>query len=148
MNERDFINTFNELSYDIDGLYSRFALSSNLSDSELWILYIILLNGGEASQCDVCKAFCVSRKTINSAVTKLEKKKILERRSGEGKKVLLSLTDTGKVLAQKTAVPLIKAENEAVKGWTDEEKSMLLDLTKKYYEGLKTALNWGENYDN
>ena len=139
--ERTFIDRYNEISYEIDQLYTQYAASCSLSDSEMWILYIITLNGGEATQSEVCKAFSLNRKTVNSAVTKLEKQEILVRRSGEGKKVILSLTSSGLELAERTVKPLLNAEKQTIKNWSEEERNTLLTLTEKYLDDLRQKLS-------
>ena len=135
-----FIKKYNEISYEIDLLYTQYAASCSLSDSEIWILYLIVENDGETTQSEVCKAFSQNRKTINSAVSKLEKNGVLVKKSGEGKKVLLSLTEKGRSLAKKTVLPLMEAEKMTIKDWSQEEKNMLLLLTKKYCDDFKSRL--------
>ncbi len=127
----------NYLTSEIDEVYHDAALRMGLSDSAMNILYTICVAGDGCALSDVARLSGSSRKTIHSAVKKLEKDGIvrLEPKNKREKRVLL--TQAGKELTEKTAKKLIATENEIFDGWEEKEREQYLRLMQKYLSDLK-----------
>lgn len=78
-----------------------------------------------------------SKQTINSALRKLESEGIVYLETFEGRKKKVHLTEKGGQLAKDTVLRVIEAENEIFASWSDEEKSIYIDLTQRYLADFK-----------
>lgn len=103
----------NCLTEDIDSLYHQVALKFRMSDSILFVLYMVYINGEQCLLYDIYKSYGISKQTINSAIRKLENNDIvyLEKHNGKAKKVCL--TDKGKSYIKQNAARLFEAECNA-----------------------------------
>lgn len=128
---------FTYLMNQIDELYHKANAKCSLSDSVSLIFYCLYDMGGPCNQREFTRLYGISRKTINSALSKLESLDLVKRTAGDGRNVIVSLTEEGLSLAEKSVVPMISAENSVFDTWTPEEKSQLLLLTEKYKNELE-----------
>lgn len=120
----------------IDAVYHRASVKCSLPDSESWIFYFLYDMGGPCNQSEISRRYGISRKTINSALAKLEKKNLVKREAGGGRNVVVSLTEEGLVFAEKFIAPMIEAENSVFDSWPQEEREQILSLAEKYRNEL------------
>ncbi len=123
---------FNYLSSELDAAYHEAAKKLGLSDSAMWILYIICGNGEPCPLNDICKLSGISKQTINSAIRKLEIEQILYLEAFDGRKKQIYLTEKGRTLVKQTVVHLIEIENTIFDSWEKEERELYLELTQRY----------------
>lgn len=134
-----FINAqmkrFNLLMSEMDTAYHDAALKLGMSDSVMLILYTLCSCGGECMLGDITSG--ASKQTINSALRKLEAEGIVYLEAFEGRKKKVYLTEKGKQIVKKTVFRVIEAENEIFASWSDEERSIYIDLTQRYLADFK-----------
>ncbi len=135
------MNKINHLTEEIDQLYHIAAFKLNLSDSALAILYTLRAEGGECSITDICLTTGISKQTINSALRKLEREEIILLKAIDAKKKTVLFTQKGNALAKETADRLIKAENNAIGSWSEDEVNEYLRLLQKYLTSLKKEVD-------
>lgn len=128
------LRRFNYLSAEIGAAYHEMSFRLGLSDSAMQILYTIC-DCGQDGVCPlqvICRQTGIRKQTINSALRKLETEGILhlEPIGTKGKNVCL--TEAGKLLAENTAMRMIKAENEIWDSWQVEDVEAYLALTEKF----------------
>ncbi len=128
---------FTYLMNQIDELYHKANTKCSLSDSVSWIFYCLYDMDGPCNQSEFTRRYGISRKTINSALSKLESLGLVKRAAGDGRNVIVSLTEKGLALAEKSVVPMISAEDSVFDKWTQEEKSQFLSLAEKYKNELE-----------
>lgn len=121
---------FNLLMSEIDTAYHDAALKLGMSDSAMLVLYTLCSCGGACMLGDITSG--ASKQTINSALRKLEAEGIVYLEVFEGRKKKVYLTEKGRQLAGDTVLRVIEAENEIFASWSDEEKSIYIDLTQRY----------------
>ena len=128
---------FNHLIGESNAAYHTASLKLGLSDSVMQILYTICNFGESCLLTDICRLTGLSKQTVNSAIRNLERDDIvcLEPVNSKSKKV--KLTEQGLLFAEKTAVRLIKAENEIFDSWSKEEVMQYLSLTERYLVAFK-----------
>ncbi|ANU45483.1 MarR family transcriptional regulator [Enterocloster clostridioformis] len=126
---------FNLLMSEIDTAYHDAALKLGMSDSAMLVLYTLCSCGGECMLGDITSG--ASKQTINSALRKLESEGIVYLEVFEGRKKKVYLTEKGRQLARDTVLRVIEAENEIFASWSDEEKSIYIDLTQRYLADFK-----------
>lgn len=126
---------FNLLMSEIDTAYHDAALKLGMSDSAMLVLYTLCSCGGECMLGDITSG--ASKQTINSALRKLESEGIVYLEVFEGRKKKVYLTEKGRQLARGTVLRVIEAENEIFASWSDEERSIYIDLTQRYLADFK-----------
>ena len=62
------ISEINCLTEDVDSLYHQAAVRLGVSDSVLFVLYMLHTHGGECLLYDIYKISGISKQTINSAI--------------------------------------------------------------------------------
>lgn len=89
INFEDMMHWVNCLASDLDSLYHQATLKLGLSDSVLFVLYLVYENDGRCPLNDIRKATNISKQTLNSAVRKLEHEDIiyLEQNGGRAENV-------------------------------------------------------------
>ncbi len=130
----------NCLASDLDSLYHKAALKLGLSDSVMFVLYLVYENGGEWPLAEICKKTGISKQTLNSAVRKLENEGIIRLTQIGGRAKNVCLTDGGKKYVKKTVARLFEAECGAFDGWSESQISLYLELTEKYIENFREQI--------
>lgn len=121
-----------------DALYHGVAVRHGLSDTALWVLYILHITPGDCTQQDLIRQCFFSKQTINTAVAGLVKKGALTLEMIPGTRNLkrLLLTEEGKAIAAETVQPMREAEKRAYRALTEEELKQYLSMTEKLTQAL------------
>lgn len=127
---------------ELDSIYINYAKQNNLSISSFWILYSINQNSQPLTQTEMCNIWTFTQQTINTSLKNLEKDGLIELRFSESNKKnkYIFLTERGQTLSQKIVIPLIKAEEEAMTTFLEEQQILYNQFIKKHYEQLTLAL--------
>lgn len=128
---------YNYLSTEIDAVYHEISVKLGMSDSAMIILYTICDQGDSCPLQTVCRQSGIRKQTINSAVRKLESEGIVYLEAAGAKNKNLCLTEEGKRLAERTAIRIMKAENEIFASWEQEEVEQYLALTERFLKEIK-----------
>lgn len=137
---RDKICKINCITEDIDSLYHQAALKLGVSDSVLFVLYMIYTKGDNYVLHDIYKLSGISKQTINSAIRKLENEDIVYLEKHDGKAKIVCLTDKGKSYIKKNAAKLFEAECNAFREWSEEEMDLYLSLIEKHDASLRKQI--------
>lgn len=137
---RDKINRINCLTEEIDSLYHQAALKLGVSDTVLFVLYMLHMNEGKCLLYDIYKSSGISKQTVNSAVRKLENEEMIYLEKCNGKSKMIYLTEKGKKYASQTAAKLFDAECKALSGWAEEEIDLYVKLIEKYSADFKAQI--------
>lgn len=120
------------LSCELEAVYHEITLKCGISDSAMRILYAICMRGDECPVSEIVRTSGISKQTINSSLRNLEKNDILYLKSAGGKKKTAVLTDKGKEFSKRSALKVLKIENEIFNGWTEEERKSYIELTERF----------------
>lgn len=131
---------FNYLVSEIDTLYHEAAKILGLSDSVMNILYALWNNGGCCPISEICRLSGIRKQTVNSALRKLEQEHLICLSAHTRRRKLVSLTESGRTLAEKTVTRLIAVENEIFGLWSEQEQSEYLRLTREYMDAFRSRL--------
>ncbi len=138
----NFVSEMEKQQKEQDSIYHNAAVKFGLSDTAMWILYVISRTNKEYFQHELCDMSFFAKQTINSAISGLVKKGYIELKTDEKsrrqKKVVL--TENGKLFAASTTKKLYKAEERAYKNFSDEEMEFYLDITKRINKYLKEEI--------
>lgn len=133
------LKRFNYLSAEIGAAYHEMSFLLGLSDSAMQILYTIC-DCGQDGVCPlqvICRQTGLAKQTVNSALRKLEKEDVLYLKRSGARQKTVCLTENGKLLAENTAMRMIKAENEIWESWQDKETEAYLALTEKFLRAFQ-----------
>lgn len=136
----EIISEINCLTEDVDSLYHQAAVRLGVSDSVLFVLYMLHTHGGECLLYDIYKLSGISKQTINSAIRKLEQEEMICLEKYSGKSKLVRLTERGSVRAKETGGRLFEAERAAFQQWSEEELRIYLALIKKHDATLRKQM--------
>ena len=139
----DFENVMyrlNCMTADLDSLYHQAALKLGMSDSVLFLLYLVYAKGGRCPLSEIRRATNISKQTLNSAIRKLEKDGTLYLEPHGGRTKDVCLTEAGKHYADSTIARLFCAEFHAFHTWTPEEVEQYLNLMEKYNRDFRTQI--------
>lgn len=137
---KSIVRKINSLSNELDALYHRASRILGVSDSTMIILYALYENGGSCPLYDIYGESGISKQTVNSAIRKLEAEGIVVSEQDGGKKKRIRITDEGKKLINSTVVPLLTAECNAFKDWSEEEFKQYITLNERYNEAFRKQI--------
>lgn len=113
------------------------ALKMGMSDSVMFMMYIVYQGGGRCPLHDIRKNTGISKQTLNSALRKPEKDGIIFLEQSGGKTKTVCFTVKGRDYVANTVGRLFDAECSVFMHWTQEEIDSYMHLTAKYNSDLK-----------
>lgn len=122
------------------GIYDAAAQRVGIPSSVLDSLYTLYLEDG-ITQKDICDRACLSKQTVHSAVMRLQKDGLLRTERGEGRSVLLFLTDTGRAEAKRIVRPIVEAEIRAYDTLSLEEFDQFLSMISRIGKALRSGMD-------
>lgn len=136
------LEILNQQIKEIIGLY-RGAIGGKVSDNEFWILYTLMVIGGEYSQQDICNAWSMSKQTVNTIIMHMMKKGFvtLEVVPGTRNRKIICLTDAGKKYGEHIVKPIAEGERRAYEKLSPEDRAAFFNALSKYIDALKTEFN-------
>ena len=140
INYSNLMYRLNFLASDLDSLYHQAALKLGLSDSVMFVLYLVYERDGKCPLKEIHKETSISKQTLNSAIRKLEKEEIIYLEQKGGRAKIVCLTEKGRIYASNTIARLFHAERKAFDGWTEEEIHQYLDLMEKYNNNFRDQI--------
>lgn len=132
INYKETMYKINCLASDLDSLYHQAAQKLGVSDSVLFVLYLVYEKDGKCPLKDIRKETSISKQTLNSALRKLESEDIIYLEQAGGRAKIVCFTQKGREYASHTIARLFNAECRAFDGWTEEEIEQYLKLMEKY----------------
>ncbi len=131
----------NHLLGEINAVYHEIALKLGLSDSAMQILYMICDYQGSCLLWDISRFSGLSKQTVHSAIRKLEQENIVSVSKTEKRLKMVTLTQKGSELVDKTVLPVMEKENAILSSWSKEDVEKYLELTQRYLYDLREQYN-------
>lgn len=139
MNTEYFIQQIEQQQKEQDSIYHNVAVRFGLSDTAMWVLYLISETGETLTQQDLCRQNFSPKQTIHTAINSLVKSGLVALIPIPGtrnhKKVLL--TAAGQEMAEATVNLLKQAEQNAYGKLTRAELQAYLDTTSRLTAHLR-----------
>lgn len=125
-----------------DAIYHGVAVRHGLSDTALWVLYILHITPGDCTQQDLIRQCFFSKQTVNTAVSGLVNKGCLTLEMIPGTRNLkrLLLTEKGKAIVSETAQPMREAEKRAYGALSESELKQYLSVTERLTQSLRKEM--------
>lgn len=119
-------------------LYYEIARGCGISETAMWMLYFILVNGGRAGQSFLVSACSYSRSTSSSALKSLEAKGLIRLIFAEGsrKSKEAVLTDEGRAFCEEYIQPAVDAEACAFQTLDAAERREFVRLVRKFADAV------------
>lgn len=136
----DKIYRINCLTEDINSLYHQAAVKLGMSDSVLFVLYMLHISGEKCLLYDIYKLSGISKQTINSAIRKLENEEMIYLEKHNGKSKIVCLTEKGRECSLQTAAKLAEAECRAFGDWSEKEIDLYVRLIEKHDASLRKQI--------
>ncbi len=136
---QELLSRFNAMHQSVNETYHRIAVRYQLSDCAFWILYTLRDGSGADTQDALCKALCISKQTVNSALKKLVANGLLTLESpasGEKRK-RIRFTKKGEAFAAQTIDCVFELEREAFAPFTQEQWLGYLAMGNAYAKELR-----------
>ena len=130
----------NHLISELNSVYHNAALKLGLSDSSMQVIYTICDFGDSCLLSDICYLTRLSKQTINSALRRLERDGWIRLEPETSKSKRVFLTESGKSLADKTALRMMDAENAVFASWTSEDVNRYFELTQRFIRLIKEKI--------
>lgn len=142
MDIENYIKQLDRTMKEYDSIYHNAAVKYGLSDSAMWILFVVSDAGKAYTQQDLCRECWFPKQTINTALNNLIKDGCaeLEAIPGTRNRKRIILTDKGRELAENTVDRLKKAEQAAFGRFTDEELNGYLDMSERINRYLREEI--------
>lgn len=138
---RQRLSLYNSIVKENDEIYRMAARRVELPDAAFWILYILRESEIPLTQSEICSSIYMPKQTVNSALKKLETEGYIEQKAGDDRRrKLLSFTEKGEMLAQKTIDRVLFAEQNAFAQLPEKEQEAFLQLFRKYTDLLRENL--------
>lgn len=136
----DKLHRYNLLLSELDAAYHDAAVRCGLSDSALLVIYTISAEGDSCALSQICENTYMSKQTLHSAIRKLEAEGFVTLENETLRRKRVCLTAQGKALAQRTALPLMKIENDIFMGWSEDEWTTYFRLTERFTKELRKQI--------
>lgn len=121
-----------------DRIYSGIASHFGMNDTAFWVLYAISHTDEPLTQNDLCNDWFYPVQTINSAVSNLLKKGLIELEiiPGTRNRKKLILTQAGREIAKEVIGKVDEIESNAFLMFSEEEREIYLSLFQRHLENL------------
>ena len=136
---RALLDKTNRQFNECNALYHAAAQRCGLSDAAFWTLYALVTSCEPLTQNRIAADWGIPKQTLNSAVAAMVKKGLLALCPGKGAHSgkIVTLTDEGRALAERTVGPVIAAEQQAMTRQGLAEVEQNCRLTQRYLECLR-----------
>ena len=130
----------NCLASDLDAIYHQAAQKLGVSDSVMFVLYLVYENNGKCLLKAIQKETNISKQTLNSSIRKLESNRIIYLEQIGGRAKMVCFTEKGTDYANHTIARLFHAECAAFEGWTAEELTQYVSLMERYNRSFREQI--------
>ena len=136
---RALLDKTNRQFNECNALYHAAAQRCGLSDAAFWTLYALVTSCEPLTQNRIAADWGIPKQTLNSAVAAMVKKgpagALPGKRSHSGK--IVTLTAEGRALAERTVVPVIAAEEKAIRAFGLASAEEMHRLAQRHLECLQ-----------
>lgn len=139
----EYIKLIEQQRKEEDSVYHSAAVKFGMSDTAMWILYVLSEPDSCVTQQDLCRQGSFPKQTVNTAISNMVKNGYvtLEPIPGSRNQKRILLTDAGRKLAAVTVDKLRMAEEMAYDALTAEELESYLALSKRLTDSLKKEIS-------
>lgn len=127
----------NGMLSEISSIYEKLLLSKNVPEGIFIVLSSILDLGEGCLQKDISEISYLNKKTVNSAIKKLQKEGLIELKAGKYPNMHIYLTEEGQFYMREKIIPIIEVERKALELMPANEFETLVDSYRKYIDNFR-----------
>ena len=127
----------NGMLSEISSIYEKLLLSKNVPEGVFIIMSSILDLGEGCLQKQISEISYLNKKTVNSAIKKLQKEGLIELVAGKYPNMHIYLTDKGREYMTSKIIPIIEVERKALELMPSDEFGTLVEGYKKYIDNFR-----------
>ena len=131
----------NGMLSEISSIYEKLLSSKNVPEGVFIVMSSILDLGEGCLQKKISEISYLNKKTVNSAIKKLQKDGYLELKAGKYPNMPIYLTEKGKAYMQENIIPIIQVESKALELMPAGEFATLVESYKKYIDNFREHVN-------
>ena len=131
----------NGMLSEISSIYEKLLSSKNVPEGVFIVMSSILDLGEGCLQKEISEISYLNKKTVNSAIKKLQKDGYLELKAGKYHNMPIYLTEKGKAYMQENIIPIIQVESKALELMPAGEFATLVESYKKYIDNFREHVN-------
>lgn len=143
MNSRiaPFIDSWYKDWFRTEQLYHIWAQKHGLNYNELFSLYVIANTGG-CTPSHIAKYLSISKQTVNSLLSRLEKRGVIVREPSltDRRSCHVMFNEEGKRWAGQVLSELKEVEHRVFDGFTQQELEMLVGLNARLTDGFRAEM--------
>lgn len=139
---KEQLTQFNHIMQGIEKIYEDYAKSVGLTYMSLVVLELIYHAGHPLTQREVCELSHYNKQVVNSIIKSFYEKGYvsLQEASNDRRNKHIFFTESGKEYADKILLDLWEIEKQALQVLSEEERSKMLEMLGRCYEGYKNAI--------
>ena len=113
---------FNQINKELNDVYDAFMRQEKMSHSEFDILYSLCELGEGCTQHEICSVSWLPKRTVNSAIRKLESKGLIRLLPGRGRERHIHPTEEGnewirqKIYRKRSIVSILTKNTSSLRG--------------------------------
>ena len=137
------LDEINQIINEREAIFQKIALLSGISELAYRVLYIIRLDSEkEWIQSDLSDSYFFSRKSVNSAISKLIDLNFvyLDSKKYSGNKKVIQITKDGDKFARIYIDPIIEADSSSFLDMKEEDQNKMVELEKIQLELFKEKI--------
>lgn len=127
----------NGMLSEISSIYEKLLLSKNVPEGVFIVLSSILDLGEGCLQKQISEISYLNKKTVNSAIKKLQKEGLIELRAGKYPNMHIYLTQEGHDYMINKIIPIIEVERKALELMPSNEFETLIASYGKYIDNFR-----------
>jgi len=106
-------------------------------------IFHALMEKDEQSQCDIAAAIGVSRASVGVSLRRMEKAGIVKRviNQKDSRYNLVSLTEKGRIMAQRSEDIMLSLSAKKLEGFTEEEADLLISMLERVEANMLALQN-------
>lgn len=127
----------NRMLSELSNIYENLLLAGNVSEGVFIVLSSILDLGEGCLQKEIAETSYINKKTVNSAIKKLQKEEFIELKAGKYPNMHIYLTEKGKEYIREKIIPIIEIENRVLAEMPSNDFERLVESYKKYIDNFR-----------
>jgi len=138
-NEREqLIKDFNNLNYEVDRIYTKYAKTKDLTQTSLFVLEYLFESKEPVSQKEISDYLGIHKQAINLSIKYFLEKEFIQMKETKDRRIKnIVLTEAGLDFASEVLKPLRKAGDNVWHGVKTHDIAILVKVMGAYVDNIK-----------
>lgn len=143
LNSQDIRHQYYNIWFGTNAIYEQWAKSQGLNNNLLLTLYLIKQYPNNCTQHLICDKLMLPKQTVNSILSGLENKNLVQKvmHPNDKRMKLLCFTKDGAIYAEKLLAKMNAFEETALLNMSKKEKQALVEGGYAWMNALRNSLN-------